>query len=151
MKKFICLSLAVIAVLAVFAGCTGKKNEEPFDPETAFAKLLSDVKYDAELKDEAEYAEFVFGDAVKDGMVMMYDAGDMSADAVIYFKVNDPAYTNDVLKAVNEYLSARKLEADRYNPEESKKIEKAVIWSDDTHVIVCVSSDWETARKILFY
>ena len=150
MKKTVCILIAIAAVFAVFVGCTGKKDEEPFDPDKAFGRIISEVKFEGELRDEAEYAEFVFGDAVNGGEVRMYDVGDMVADAVIYFRVNDPADLNAVKTAVNEYLSSRKLEADRYNPTESGKIEKAVIWSDETHVIVCVSADWETAREILY-
>ncbi len=149
MKKTICIMILTALALAVFAGCAGNKAPDPFDPDAAFGKIISEVKFAGDLRDQAEYAEFVFGDAMNGGEVRMYEAGDKLADAAMFFKVNDKADLEAVKAAVDEYLASRKLEADRYNPAESAKIDKAVVWSDDTHMIVCITDDTDTVNKIL--
>lgn len=147
MKRIVCISLLALFALAAFAGCTG--NTGAINAEKAFNRIISEVTFADVLKIDNEYADFVFGDAVNGGTVRMYSVGDKFADAAIYFEVKDKADLTNVRAAVDEYLASRKLEADRYNPTESAKIDKAVVWTDDTHMIVCITDDVDMVNKIL--
>lgn len=149
MKKVFAAVVLTALVLSLFTACSGKPSGEPFDPEKAFERLRTEVRYEAELEDAAEYAGFVFGDALNGGEVKMYQAGGKLADALMFFKLKDKADMPALEQAVKEYLDQCRLEADRYNPSELTKLDNAVVYSDDIYYIVCITADSSTAREIL--
>ena len=153
MKRIIVMILAAVMAISCFAACSGNGEKgdakEAFDPEKAFERLRTEVKFDAELEDASEYAEFVFGDAAKGGEIKMYQAGGKLADALILFKLKDEADFDGVEAAVKDYIETAKLEADRYNPQELKKLENTFVRKSGLYYIVCITGDSETARSIL--
>ena len=119
---------------------------EVFDAEKAFSRLLSEVKFDAELEDASDMAEYMFADLPEDTEVKMYMADGAYSDSVIMLKGSDKAA---IRAALDEYLSSLKKEAGRYNPEELTKLEKAVIFENGDYVFCCVTADSETVNSIL--
>lgn len=146
MKRLFCLFFALLIAVSLSA-C--KKADEPFDAEKAYARLLSEVKYEDELRDMTDYAAFVFGDAAEGAEVRMMNADDKFEDAVIMFTLRDPADAAKAEAAVRTYIAERKTEADRYNPEEVPKLDKAVIYTNGVYVFCVITNDAETARSIL--
>lgn len=146
MKRFFCLFIAVL-MSAALSGCA--KSGEPFDAENAYARILSEVRFEDELRDMTDYAAFVFGDVAEGAEIRMLNADDKYEDAVIMFILKDPADSEKAETAIRSYISERKVEAGRYNPEEVPKLDKAVIYTNDIYVFCVISNDAATAAKIL--
>lgn len=145
MKKLLCLFIAAL-IAASLAACA---KEEPFDAEKAYARIVSEVKFEAELRDMTDYAAFVFGDVAEGAEIRMLNADDKFEDAVIMFTLKDPADAEKAETAIRNYIAERKTEADRYNPEELPKLENAVVYTNGVHVFCVITDDAETARAIL--
>ncbi|MBO4385238.1 MAG: DUF4358 domain-containing protein [Clostridia bacterium] len=146
MKKLLCLFFAVLIAAGL---CACAKNDEPFDAEKAYARIISEVRFEDELRDMTDYAAFVFGDAAEGAEVRMLNADDKYEDAVIMFILKDASDAGRAEEAIRAYISERKTEASRYNPEEVTKLEKAVIYTNDIYVFCVISNDASTASKIL--
>ena len=133
----------VSSFLAVFViGCN--KNQA-FDADKALTRLLSEVRYEAELEDVSDLAGFVFGDLPEGVEIKMYMTDGTCTDTVMRFKSSDKAAVRSVL---DEYLASLKKEADRYNPQELSKLDNALIFEKGDYVFCCVTSDSAAAKRI---
>ena len=147
MKKSFCLILAVMLLALGFSACSGAK--EPFDALDAYQRLISEVKFDSQLHDASDYAGFVFGDVAEGASVSMAMADGKLEDAVIYIKLADEADVEKAVAAVKDYISQRRTEAERYEPDEVPKLDKAVVFTKGADVLVCITNDTATANSIL--
>ena len=149
MKKIV-FSICLLLVCAVLLTACGKGAGDAFDAEKAFERILSEVKYGAKLEDVSKSAEFAFS-GVPEGTEIRFWASEDGklADAAILFKVKDAADLEKVRTSVEQYIKERRIEAERYSPEEVTKLDGAVTKAAGNYFIVCVTDDLASARDIL--
>ncbi len=148
MKKIVvCVLAAVMAACFCLAGC-GKKLPE-FNAEEAFAKLLSDVKFDSELTDVSSAAAIMLGDLPEGAAARMYTADSPNEDALIMLTAKNAEDVEALSSLVREYLDSRLYEAERYAPEQVQKLKNCRIFESGNTVIACVTNDAEKVAEIL--
>lgn len=147
-KKLVCIIL--VSVMGLFALACGKSEEKPaFDPEAAFSRLLSEVKFDEKLEDASSYVEYSF-DGVPEGADVKYHSADGQVnDCVIMFKLKNESDMKAARAALDNYISERKHQAEQYSPSEVAKLEKTVILESGLCLIACITNDTATAKSIL--
>ena len=147
-KKIVSILAAALALAVCFTACKGPAAE-PFDAEKALDRLLNEVKYDGELEDVSEYAEFTLNDIPEGSEIRMYTAGGKLADAVIMVKVPSAEDVETVKASISEYVDSRREEASRYEPEEVPKLDNAVVYANGEYVFACITNDVSSASTIL--
>ena len=146
-----------MAILVMFAGiilllqaCTPKNGTPtPIDAEETFSRLLKEVHYAAELEDASEYSEYILNGLPNDVEVRMYLCGGSHADAVIMCKAGSSSDLPEIRSALDEYIAAGRRSAERYDPNEVSKYDKAVRFESGLYVFVCITADVSSAAAIL--
>ena len=122
MKRIISLLLAVMTVFAL-AACGGKTTT--VDAQSLAKALVEKTAFESELS-AVSTAEEVF-------VVECYDAAAASA----------------LRTSMQDFLNSQKTEMERYLPAEVERINGAVFETYGTCVVLCVTSDADTARGII--
>ena len=128
---------------------TQQQIAQPMDADAVFQSLLNDVTYACELQDQGENAEFYFSDLPEGTEISMYCASGTNSDHAILFKAKDAGSTEAVAASARVYLDELKTQAGLYSPEETAKLDKAVVYTKDNFVFVCVTDDIDTVNRIL--
>lgn len=152
MKRF-----KAVAILAMFAGiilllqaCTPKNGAPtPIDAEETFSRLLKEVHYAAELEDASEYSEYILNGLPNDVEVRMYLCGGGRADAVIMCKAGSSSDLPEIRSALDEYIAAGRRSAERYDPNEVSKYDKAVRFESGLYIFVCITADTAGVNAVL--
>jgi hypothetical protein len=63
--------------------------------------------------------------------------------------MDDAGKLDAVMESVDKHLEQMTGQFKNYIPEEVAKIENAVVWQGGSHVLVCISNDYATAKAIL--
>ena len=71
------------------------------------------------------------------------------ADAVIMCKAGSSSDLPEILSALDEYIAAGRRSAERYDPNEVSKYDKAVRFESGLYVFVCITADVSSAAAIL--
>lgn len=79
-------------------------------------------------------------------VIRAYMGTGVSAEEIVLFKCTN---VNKVKESVDSYLSSKKQAYDSYLPEESKKIENAVVRKYNEYILVCIANDSNAAKKLL--
>lgn len=147
--------IALIAALFLFAGvitvlfaCTPEAHTN-FDADKKFSRLLEEVRYSAELEDASEYSDYILSDLPEGTDVKMYICGGSHADAVIMCKAGSSSDLPEIRSALDEYIAAGRRSAERYDPNEVSKYDKAVRFESGLYVFVCITADVSSAAAIL--
>ncbi|RKI39410.1 DUF4358 domain-containing protein [bacterium D16-51] len=126
------------------------KNEgKPIDVDVLIQKILDNVAFEAELNK--------LDDSVAEGMVEMaegtklqiYMGSGTFADELLVMTSRDEASAKKNMEHVNAHLKETEATFRDYLPEEAKKVGDAVSIRCGCYVIVCITSDYETAEKII--
>lgn len=148
MRKMICLLLAVVCLLTM-ASC-GKQEKEntanSVDPNALVQVLLTDVKYDTEMK-EAAHA-IPFPDMPETAKVRVWSGSGYFADRLVLVSLASQDDMSAAEASVEEYISQLKNQFMNYQPEEMDKLENPVIWKQDTYLIACITNDYDNAQSI---
>lgn len=140
--------MTALLIVGGMTACT-RPAEEPFDAEKTLDRLLTEVKYAAELEDISEYAEYML-DGVPDGSeVKMYTAGGKNVDFVIMVKVPSEDGVSAAKAAISAYVDSCREEANRYEPEEIPKLDSAVTYVNGCYVFAAATADTEAVSNIL--
>ena len=150
LKKIVCLLLAVIMVLSMTA-CGKEKKEETkeYDGNALMQALLNQVKFDDAMSSVGDFATLYFPDVPSTATISMYTGSGYYADEVVLITMKSAEDLEMVMASVDKHIEQMTAQFKNYIPEEVAKIDNAVIWQGGSHVIVCISSDYATAQKIL--
>ena len=147
MKRFISLLLAVLTAATlvacgdkgsatVDAAGLGKALSErvQFD-DTMSAVSYDDLKFYLELPEKCEVGAYMSTGATAEEIfvVQCYNKTDAAAVKV----------------SMQSYLDSQKQEMERYKPEEVARLNNAIFATYGTCVVLCVTSDADTARGII--
>lgn len=146
-KLALCAAAVLMAVCFCIAGC-GKKLPA-FDAEAAFAKLLTDVKFDSALTDVTSAANIMLGDLPEGATARMYTADSPSEDALIMLTAANEGDVEALKSIAQSYIDERLYEAQRYTPDQVNKLQNAVVFDSGNTVIVAVTDDAEAVKGIL--
>ena len=126
-----------------------KNAGKTIDVDVLIQKVLDNVAFEAELNK--------LEDSVAEGMVetaegtklQIYMGNGTYADELLVMTARDEAAAKKNMEGANAHLEETKATFRDYRPEEAKKIEDAVSIRCGCYVIVCVTSDYETAEKTI--
>ena len=133
MKRFMTLLLAMLMVLSL-AAC-GDKSSATVDAEGLGKALTERVQFDSTMSaiDAGDYLELPEGSSAEIFVVSCKDKTDASAVKI----------------AMQELLDSQTQEAGRYQPEEAERLNNAVFATYGTCVVLCVTSDTDTANAVI--
>ena len=144
MKRFMTLLLAMLMVLSL-AAC-GDKSSATVDAEGLGKALAERVQFDTTVSaiDPGNYLDLPQGCSA---MAFMSDGSTMEEIFVVSCK--DKTDASAVKIAMQELLDSQKQEAERYKPEEAERLSSAVFGTYGTCVVLCVTSDTDTANAVI--
>lgn len=152
MKKRSFILLAALFSLLLAAGCSGKDKKAEWNLTEVTDRLRNEIEYTDSLDTmDSSLMGYLFSDI---------DPADVS-EQIIYISTGSTAEEIAAFKAVDEAAAGRIEEGLRlrvesqtesftdYVPEEVKRLEDAVIARNGLSVVLSVSGDPDTAKKIL--
>lgn len=144
MKRFMTLLLATLMVLSL-AAC-GDKTSAAVDAEALGRALAERVQFDTTVSaiDPGNYLDLPQGCSA---MAFMSDGSTMEEIFVVSCK--DKTDASAVKIAMQELLDSQTQEAGRYQPEEAERLNNAVFATYGTCVVLCVTSDTDTANAVI--
>lgn len=144
MKRFMTLLLAMLMVLSL-AAC-GDKPSATVDAEGLGKALAERVQFDSTMSaiDAGDYLELPEGSSAA---TYMSDGSTMEEIFVVSCK--DKTDASAVKIAMQELLDSQTQEAGRYQPEEAERLNNAVFATYGTCVVLCVTSDTDTANAVI--
>lgn len=146
MKKLMALVLALVMVLLVCAGC-GEKDKV-IEPEAVASELVDGLNWDSEMVAYDEGDLRYYFDVTEETVIAGYCASTSTTEMVVAAQCEDEAAAQALMDSMNQYLSDLKMEADRYQPEEVARIDKAYLTRNGRAVVLCVSGDDRAADTV---
>lgn len=144
MKRIITLVLAVMTAVSLVA--CGDKASATVDAEALGRALAERVQFDTTVSaiDPGNYLDLPQGCSA---MAFMSDGSTMEEIFVVSCK--DKTDASAVKIAMQSLLDSQKQEAERYKPEEAERLGSAVFGTYGTCVVLCVTSDTDTANAVI--
>lgn len=144
MKRIITLVLAVMTAVSLVA--CGDKASATVDAEALGRALAERVQFDSTMSaiDAGDYLELPEGSSAA---AYMSDGSTMEEIFVVSCK--DKTDASAVKIAMRSLLDSQKQEAERYQPEEAERLGSAVFGTYGTCVVLCVTSDTDTANAVI--
>ena len=143
MKRIISMLLAVMSVAALTA--CGQQKDTAVDAQGLAKALVEKVSFESELtaiSDEELGYYFQLPEGCTAAAYMS-----SGSTAVIQCKSGDDAAA--LRASMQEFLDSQKTEMERYLPAEVDRINSAIFETYGTCVVLCVSSDTDTARSVI--
>ncbi len=148
MKKWIMTTVAMLTVLTLTA-CS--KETTKIDIEQVSSALLEQITYTDELAEvDMETAKMLF--YLEDANITaakVYESGGATAEEIAVFECASSEDADKVLTAAQQRVAEQKESFTDYVPEELPKLDNAVVVKSGNTVILSVSGDSETAKKII--
>ncbi len=144
MKRIITLVLAVMTAVSLVA--CGDKASATVDAEALGRALAERVQFDSTMSviDAGDYLELPEGSSAA---AYMPDGSTMEEIFVVSCK--DKTDASAVKIAMQSLLDSQTQEAERYKPEEAERLGSAVFGTYGTCVVLCVTSDTDTANAVI--
>lgn len=144
MKRIITLVLAVMTAVSLVA--CGDKASATVDAEALGRALAERVQFDSTMSviDAGDYLELPEGSSAA---AYMSDGSTMEEIFVVSCK--DKTDASAVKIAMQSLLDSQTQEAERYKPEEAERLGSAVFGTYGTCVVLCVTSDTDTANAVI--
>ena len=141
MKRIISLLLAVMTVLALTA-CGGKTTT--VDAQSLAKALAEKTAFESELSAVSKEELGYYFQLPEKCDAAAYMSAGSTAEEVFVIECYDAAATS-----MQEFLNSQKTEMERYLPAEVERINGAIFETYGTCVVLCVTSDADTARGII--
>ena len=148
MKKLMAMVLALVMVLLVCAGCGAKEKTVVIEPQAVADELKDGLNWDAEMVAYAEDDLRYYFDVADDAAIAGYCASTSTTEMVVAAQCADEAAAQALLDSMATYLSDLKMEADRYQPEEVARLDKAYLVRNGCAVVLCISGDDRAADSV---
>lgn len=148
MKKLIAMLLALVMVLGVCVGCGAKDKDKVIEPQAVADELKDGLNWDTELVPYDEDDLRYYFDAADDTVIAGYQSSTSTTEMVVAAQCADEASASALLDSMGTYLSDLKMEAERYQPEEVARLDKAYLTRSGCAVVLCVSGDDRAADTV---
>ena len=138
------------AMLFSLLGCQ-KTPENSYDVPKLANAILEQVTFAEKMEAMDDAAAFlIFSDLPEGATVKLYTSiSGYVADELALITLTKTSDTTTALASVKTHLTQVKNQFANYIPEELDKIEKALIWSHENYVILCISDNVSDAKLIL--
>ena len=145
-KNIITVAMLVAVLLTVGCGTAKELNVDDVS-----AKLLSEITYTDELSEiDLETAQMLFYlDDIQITKAKIYESGGATAEEIAVFECASTEDADRVMTAMQTRVEEQKESFRDYVPEELLKLDAAVLVKSRNVVVLSVSGDAETARKII--
>ena len=147
MKKWNCRLLPLLLALMLLAACG--KEEAPIDGPAVLKQILSETKFETELKDAGAAAPLYFPDLPRDSRVALYTGSGYYADEAALLTMSRSGDTDAAMKIVQTHLQELKDQFRNYVPAEVPKIEHAVTFRSGNQILLVITKDTDTVQAIL--
>lgn len=144
MKRFITLLLAVATVLTL-AACGGQGTAD-VDARALADALAQRVQFDSAMADidAGDYLELPEGCTSA-----AYMATSSTVEEIFVVSCKDKTDAAAVKVSMQSLLDSQKQEMERYQPEEVSRLNGAIFATYGTCVVLCVTSDTNTANTVI--
>lgn len=150
MKRVFHRILSIFMVLLLTAAATGCGKQTPdINAEEILASLLSQVRYDTELKPMGETGALYFPDLPEGSTVSLYTGSGYYADEVALLTLPSADTGTNAMKAVDNHIEELRRQFASYIPAEVAKIDRAVTRQNGKYIFVCITNDYSSANLIL--
>lgn len=146
MKKIVILLLAAMLTLSL---CACGEKEKTVDVQALADALAQGVAFDSEMIPAAVEEIRYTLDVPDSATVAGYQANGTGAEQIAVVQCAAAADAAAVKASVDTYLSDLSAEAGKYQPEEQARIDGAVVQVSGSAVVLCITSDTDTAKGII--
>ena len=148
MKRMISLLLAVMTVCALTA--CGEKKTTTVDAQGLAKALVEQTAFESELTAVSnEELAFYIQSLPEKYDAAAYMSSGSTAEEIFVIECYDGTAASAVRTSMQEFLDSQKTEMERYLPDEVARINGAVFETYGTCVVLCVTSDTDTARAVI--
>lgn len=149
-KKFFKLTALLLAVctLLPLAACGGKEETPAASAADIFSSLLNHVQYDTELSDNSESAAIMYAGLPEGAVVTMYSGDARYADELTWIVLTQASDFDTAMDVVDTHIDEKHDQFLSYHADEVPKIDSAIVWSDSTNIILCITGDSDNAQAL---
>ena len=147
MKRMISLLLAALAVVTL-AAC-GSKNSATVDAAGLADALVQKVQFDSEMNAVSADDLGFYIELPAKCEVGAYMSSGATAEEIFVIQCYDKTDAAAVKVSIKSYLDTQKQEAERYQPDEVARLNGAIFETYGTCVVLCVTSDTDTATAVI--
>ena len=151
-SKFLNLTALLLALCMVLplAACGNDNTDQP-TPITAndvFSALLNHVQYATDLSDNSESAAIMYAGLPEGAEVTMYAGDAQYADELTWIVLAQESDFDAAMEVVDTHIDEKHDQFLSYHADEVPKIDSALVWSNSTNIILCISGDYDTAKAL---
>lgn len=147
MKRIMSLLLAVMAVLALTA--CGAEKDTTVNAAGLAKELVDKVAFDSELTAVSEDELGYYFQLPAKCEAAAYMSAGSTAEEVFVVECYDGTSAAALRTSMQDFLDSQKTEMERYLPAEVERINGAIFETYGTCVVLCVTSDTDTARSVI--
>lgn len=146
-RNYIKCAAGILAAIILTAGCGAE--EKKVDVSALTKSLLEDVTYETELTQLDQELIGYYITLEPDVDAVMYMGSGATAEEFAIFTATDEDTAEAQKENVQEFLDDQKASFEDYIPEESKRVEDAVLLTYGNYVILSVSGTPERAQELI--
>ncbi len=143
------LALVLLGALALSLGACGKKEQTTVDGDALFQVLLQQVTYETALDDKGDKSAGYFSGVPEAAQVRLFVGSAYYADCLAMIRVAQEGDLSAATACLQNYLGQMRDHFTNYQPDQVGKLDKAVLWSQGTWAIACVTADSSKAEEIV--
>ena len=147
MKRIISMLLAVMSVAALTA--CGQQKDTAVDAQGLAKALVEKVSIESELTAISDEELGYYFQLPEGCTAAAYMSSGSTAEEVFVIQCKSGDDAAALRASMQEFLDSQKTEMERYLPAEVDRINSAIFETYGTCVVLCVSSDTDTARSVI--
>ena len=145
----IALALEVVSVFGLVGCSKDAASAGDFSGEALFYTLVKNVTYASPLEDAGDSTALYFPEMPEGAALVLYKGSGYFADEVVWVTLQDKEDMDTAKAMFRKHLTQLREQFQNYQPQEVGKIDKAVLWHQDTTLILCITDDTKTVQSIL--
>lgn len=130
----------------MLAGCGTMKT---IDTAELAKSLATEITYDDTLEELEQDEISMYMDLPEGVEAVVYMGSGSTAEEVGVFAAKNNDEAKNTLESVQKFLDDQQDSFENYKPEEAKRVGSAVIEQKGNYVVLCVSGDSDSAKKII--
>ena len=140
------LLAAFMTAAVLLVGCGTTKT---IDTAELARSLATEITYDDTLQELEQDEISMYMELPEDVEAVVYMGSGSTAEEVGVFAAKSNDEAKNTLESVQKFLDDQQDSFEDYKPEEAKRVGSAVIEQKGNYVILCVSGDSDSAKKII--